>query len=120
MKKAKAKAQVAEMKEKPVERPASAQPPQPAVEKKDETKGKSEKKVNSSTVEEKKDENVPKHTEQKEAANEADHKAYCDEEMAKTKAKKDELSSDISSLSAKIDKDSALVGSEHFSEHGLF
>merc|ERR1719502_1634620 len=44
---------------------------------------------------------------QADAANEADHKAYCDEEMAKTKAKKEELTFDIEKLSAKIDKDSA-------------
>merc|ERR1719324_1238865 len=40
----------------------------------------------------------------KEAADEASHKAYCDEEMGKTKAKKDELNSDIEKLTAKIDK----------------
>jgi len=40
----------------------------------------------------------------KEAEAEAGEKAYCDEEMSKTKAKKDELSSEIESLSAKIDK----------------
>eukprot|EP00747_Dinoflagellata_sp_TGD_P154780 gnl/TRDRNA2_/TRDRNA2_177533_c10_seq10.p1 gnl/TRDRNA2_/TRDRNA2_177533_c10~~gnl/TRDRNA2_/TRDRNA2_177533_c10_seq10.p1 ORF type:complete len:690 (+),score=262.64 gnl/TRDRNA2_/TRDRNA2_177533_c10_seq10:72-2141(+) len=44
---------------------------------------------------------------QEEAASEASHKAYCDEEMAKTKAKKEELTSDIEALSAKIDKAAA-------------
>merc|ERR1719191_719921 len=43
----------------------------------------------------------------KEAAEEASHKAYCDEEMGKTKAKKDELSTDIEKLTTKIDKASA-------------
>merc|ERR1719478_90826 len=42
-----------------------------------------------------------------EAAAEASEKAYCDEEMSKTKAKKDELSADIEKLTAKIDKASA-------------
>jgi len=42
-----------------------------------------------------------------EAAAEASHKAYCDEEMAKTKAKKEELQADIEKLTAKIDKASA-------------
>merc|ERR1719321_272905 len=40
----------------------------------------------------------------KEAEAEASHKAYCDEEMGKTKAKKDELNADIEKLTAKIDK----------------
>merc|ERR1719395_27821 len=40
----------------------------------------------------------------KEAAAEASEKAYCDEEMSKTKAKKEELSADIEKLTAKIDK----------------
>jgi len=40
----------------------------------------------------------------KEAEAEASEKAYCDEEMGKTKAKKDELSADIEKLTAKIDK----------------
>merc|ERR1719326_506606 len=44
---------------------------------------------------------------QKEAAEAASKKAYCDEEMAKTRAKNDELSSDIGSLTAKIDKATA-------------
>merc|ERR1719428_2262722 len=40
----------------------------------------------------------------KEAEAEASHKAYCDEEMGKTKAKKDELTTDIEKLTAKIDE----------------
>merc|ERR1719265_26038 len=40
----------------------------------------------------------------KEAAAEASEKAYCDEEMGKTKAKKDELSADIEKATTKIDK----------------
>merc|ERR1719326_9573 len=44
---------------------------------------------------------------QKEAAEAASQKAYCDEEMAKTKAKHEELTSDIDALSAKIDSASA-------------
>jgi len=40
----------------------------------------------------------------KEAEAEASEKAYCDEEMSKTKAKKDELNADIEKLTAKIDK----------------
>mmetsp|Transcript_44968 Transcript_44968/g.104032 ORF Transcript_44968/g.104032 Transcript_44968/m.104032 type:complete len:699 (-) Transcript_44968:38-2134(-) len=44
---------------------------------------------------------------EKEASAEAQHKAYCDEETAKTKAKKEELTSDIDSLTAKIDKATA-------------
>merc|ERR1719375_2878412 len=43
----------------------------------------------------------------KEAEAEASHKAYCDEEMAKTKAKKDELTADIEKLTSKIDVASA-------------
>merc|ERR1719161_1634936 len=43
----------------------------------------------------------------KEAAAEASEKAYCDEEMSKTKAKKEELSADIEKLTAKIDKATA-------------
>merc|ERR1719160_1291596 len=42
-----------------------------------------------------------------EAAAEASEKAYCDEEMAKTKAKKEELTDDITKLTSKIDSDSA-------------
>eukprot|EP00747_Dinoflagellata_sp_TGD_P154790 gnl/TRDRNA2_/TRDRNA2_177533_c10_seq2.p1 gnl/TRDRNA2_/TRDRNA2_177533_c10~~gnl/TRDRNA2_/TRDRNA2_177533_c10_seq2.p1 ORF type:complete len:704 (+),score=255.75 gnl/TRDRNA2_/TRDRNA2_177533_c10_seq2:89-2200(+) len=44
---------------------------------------------------------------QKEAAEAANQKAYCDEEMAKNKAKHEELTSDIETLSAKIDKAAA-------------
>mmetsp|Transcript_14845 Transcript_14845/g.34970 ORF Transcript_14845/g.34970 Transcript_14845/m.34970 type:complete len:696 (-) Transcript_14845:57-2144(-) len=44
---------------------------------------------------------------QKEASAEAEHKAYCDEETAKTAAKKAELTNDVDSLSAKIDKAAA-------------
>merc|ERR1719156_160820 len=43
----------------------------------------------------------------KEAAAEASEKAYCDEEMAKTKAKKEELTDDIAKLTSKIDSDTA-------------
>merc|ERR1719390_251981 len=43
----------------------------------------------------------------KEAAEEASEKAYCDEEMAKTEEKKDELSDDIAKLTGKIDKAAA-------------
>merc|ERR1719428_2746564 len=43
----------------------------------------------------------------KDAEAEASEKAYCDEEMSKTKAKKDELSADIEKLTAKIDKATA-------------
>merc|ERR1719191_2272908 len=43
----------------------------------------------------------------KEAEAEASEKAYCDEEMGKTKAKKDELKADIEKLTAKIDKATA-------------
>merc|ERR1719156_93442 len=42
-----------------------------------------------------------------EAAAEASEKAYCDEEMAKTKAKKEELTDDIEKLTSKIDSDTA-------------
>merc|ERR1719482_1409947 len=42
-----------------------------------------------------------------EAAAEATEKAYCDEQMAKTEAKKSELESDIASLTAKIDESAA-------------
>merc|ERR1719223_1949729 len=41
---------------------------------------------------------------QKEAQSEATEKAYCDEELAKTKAKKQELDYEISKLTAKVDK----------------
>jgi len=43
----------------------------------------------------------------KEAEAEASHKAYCDEEMSKTKAKKEELTADIEKLTSKIDTASA-------------
>merc|ERR1719359_1517920 len=43
----------------------------------------------------------------KEAEAEASHKGYCDEEMSKTKAKKDELNTDIEKLTTKIDNLSA-------------
>merc|ERR1719240_1013986 len=42
-----------------------------------------------------------------EAAAEASEKAYCDEEMAKTKAKKEELTDEIEKLTTKIDSDSS-------------
>jgi chromosome segregation ATPase len=41
---------------------------------------------------------------EKEAEEDATEKAYCDEEMAKTQAKKDELDSEIESLTTKIDR----------------
>jgi len=41
---------------------------------------------------------------EKEAQSESTEKSYCDEEMAKTKAKKEELDYTISKLTAKIDK----------------
>jgi len=50
----------------------------------------------------------------KEAEAEASEKAYCDEEMAKTKAKKDELNDDIEKLTSKID--SATSASERLKE----
>jgi len=43
----------------------------------------------------------------KEAEAEASQKAYCDEEMAKNKAKKEELNTDIKKLTSKIDTASA-------------
>merc|ERR1719213_432304 len=43
----------------------------------------------------------------KEAEAEASEKAYCDEEMAKTKSKKEELSDDIEKLTSKIDSDTS-------------
>lgn len=44
---------------------------------------------------------------EEEAANDATEKAYCDEEMAKTEAKKSELDSDVESLTSKIDRAAA-------------
>jgi len=41
---------------------------------------------------------------EKEAQSESTEKAYCDEEMAKTAAKKEELNYEISKLTAKVDK----------------
>merc|ERR1719379_2941425 len=41
---------------------------------------------------------------EKEGAEEASHKAYCDKEMAETKTKTGELKYDIEKLTAKIDK----------------
>merc|ERR1719440_1612854 len=41
---------------------------------------------------------------EKEAESESNEKSYCDEEMAKTKAKKEELGYTVSKLTAKIDK----------------
>merc|ERR1719152_222915 len=48
----------------------------------------------------------------KEAAEEASEKAYCDEQMGKTEAKKSELEDEIAKLTAKLDKaasDSAIL-----------
>merc|ERR1712242_191627 len=44
---------------------------------------------------------------EKEAQSEATEKAYCDEQMSKTEAKKEELESDTEKLTSKIDKASA-------------
>merc|ERR1719240_1421507 len=44
---------------------------------------------------------------EKEGAAEATEKAYCDEQMAKTEAKKSELDDDISKFTTKIDQASA-------------
>jgi len=41
---------------------------------------------------------------EQEAQAEAEEKAYCDEEMAKTEAKKEELTTDIERLTTKLDK----------------
>merc|ERR1719217_1649715 len=43
----------------------------------------------------------------KEAEAEASEKAYCDEEMAKTKSKKETLTDDIEKLTTKIDSDTS-------------
>jgi len=40
---------------------------------------------------------------EKEAGSESNEKAYCDEELAKTKAKKEELNNELSKLTSKID-----------------
>jgi len=44
---------------------------------------------------------------EQEAKEEATEKAYCDEEMAKTEAKRGELKDDVSKLTAKIDQDTS-------------
>merc|ERR1719335_2110920 len=44
---------------------------------------------------------------EKEAEDDATEKAYCDEEMAKTEAKKAELEEDVAKLTSKIDQASA-------------
>merc|ERR1719265_904978 len=44
---------------------------------------------------------------EQEAANDATEKAYCDEEMAKTEAKKAELEGDVETLTSKIDRAAA-------------
>merc|ERR1719226_479533 len=44
---------------------------------------------------------------EKEAEDAAEEKAYCDDQMAKTKEKKDELEEDLAKLTAKMDKDAA-------------
>merc|ERR1719323_192345 len=44
---------------------------------------------------------------EKEAGNEASEKAYCDEQMAKTEAKKAELEDDVSKMTSRIDKATA-------------
>merc|ERR1719451_138101 len=41
---------------------------------------------------------------EKEASEDASHKAYCDKEMSETKAKKEELTDEIEALTTKIDK----------------
>jgi len=48
---------------------------------------------------------------EKEATEAAEEKAYCDDQMAKTKEKKDELEEDLAKLTAKMDKDSATSAS---------
>jgi len=44
---------------------------------------------------------------EKEAEEDAEEKAYCDEEMKKTEAKKAELEEDLAKLVAKLDQDAA-------------
>merc|ERR1719409_163906 len=44
---------------------------------------------------------------EKEAEDDATEKAYCDEEMAKTEAKKAELEDDVAKLTSKVDQASA-------------
>jgi len=44
---------------------------------------------------------------EREAKDEATEKAYCDDEMTKTEAKRGELSDDVSKLTAKIDQDTS-------------
>jgi ElaB/YqjD/DUF883 family membrane-anchored ribosome-binding protein len=44
---------------------------------------------------------------EEEASKEADHKAYCDKEMAETQAKLDDKNDDISKVSTKVDQQSA-------------
>jgi len=44
---------------------------------------------------------------EEEAANDATEKAYCDEEMAKTEAKKSDLEGDVATLASKIDRAAA-------------
>merc|ERR1719453_2209389 len=44
---------------------------------------------------------------EKEAEEDATEKAYCDEEMSKTEAKKAELEEDLAKLVAKLDEDAA-------------
>merc|ERR1719191_2074550 len=46
----------------------------------------------------------------KEAAAEASHKAWCDEEMAESKAKKEKLTATVEDLTTKIDKATADIG----------
>merc|ERR1719436_2330277 len=48
---------------------------------------------------------------EKEAGAEAQEKAYCDEQMAKTEAKQTELEDDVAKLTAKIDQASAASAS---------
>merc|ERR1712125_103510 len=45
---------------------------------------------------------------EKEAEEEASHKAYCDKEMSETAAKKDEKTTQVESLTTKIDQKKAM------------